>query len=275
MLNKEEKEILFSYPLMESIGISDYIIDFVMKNPSNYPISSTIMKFTKYKNETTLKSYYTRENIRNCISSLYNIYDTNEGRFEHQHNFTSILMYILLMTGVSDCRFTIIEKNDNDIWVAVGLNHTQYMFIFNSNCTSGLYVITSDDYYYFMINLVNKSVTDALDSEIIHRFFKFPTDVISSIKYTTEMDDYLVRYELLMRFLSGRAVTNLTLDDKSAEISNYYSNACDERSIMYIIKHDQTYDITLFSKEGNKCTDKIKYQQEIAKDADPLFDKYI
>ena len=275
MLNKEEKEILFSYPLMETISTSDYMIDFVLKNPSNYPISSGIMKLTKWKGTTPLKSYYTRENIKNCIRTLYNLYNTNAGKFEHQHNFTSMLIYILLVTGPESCHFSIIEKNENDVWVAIIVDDLSKVFILNSDCTDGLYIISNDDYYYFKVALINKNVNDTLNTEIKNMFYRLPTNIIIFNSDATEMDKYVDRYELMMRFFSGESINDITVEEGYKNMY-YFSNDRDRwKNVVYIIKHDYTYELRNFSLPANKEDSKIQHQQEIAKDADPLFDRCI
>ena len=282
MLNKEEKEILFSYPLMESIKIIDYITDFVLKNPSNFPITSSIMKFAKYNNKTKLKSYFTRETVKQAIHLFYNSYGLNQGRYEHQNNFTSILLYILLVSeGMQYSQFFIISKNDNDVWIAFSIGESKKYYIFNSNCTNGLYVIDKDDYYGFITSLSHKTIDDVLNTELTQDYYKLPLDLVVSEENSTEFEKYLDRYELLMRFISGKATRKITVNDPDFKNLVYFENDLENnngRSIMYMCRekgNNMEYQLRSYLKKANKVSIKSVFQQKITDDVDPLFDRYI
>ena len=74
MVTQQERKILSAYQKIENILTQSYLTDFVLMNPTNFPISSYIMKFCinclDNKN-IVLKDFYTRISVINALNYAF------------------------------------------------------------------------------------------------------------------------------------------------------------------------------------------------------------
>jgi len=73
-----ELNILNSYPLNQVILLSDYLCDFVLQNPLNYPYTSFVMKrLSSRKSSLPLTEQYSKETVSELIGSIKGRDDSN------------------------------------------------------------------------------------------------------------------------------------------------------------------------------------------------------
>lgn len=236
MLNKEEFEILNSYPLYQFISVNDYITDFVIKNPQNYPITGIIISNAPVRNDdanNTLKDFYDRQTISKAYKSFKrNISESY--RIEDCRNFTSTMIMFDHRKNEFDShyplQFAILEKiNDGKDFIIICKSEIlNYYYIFDTNYNMGLICIADKDYLMF----VNECFEKTIDYD------NLPCD---SYKFFTKLDgdqgtkeDYFTRYEIMMSYITGKVV----LDIKKQ--TNFTPLQTGEHSLLYIMQSNNS-----------------------------------
>lgn len=238
MLNKEEFEILNSYPLYQFINVTDYIIDFVIKNPQNYPITSALISCANNRNidakNAILRDFYDRQ----TISKAYDTFKRNTSesfRIEDCRNFTSAM---IMFEHRQDefhsysIQFAILKKiNDGkDFIIICRSEFLNYSYIFDTNYDIGLICIDNIDYSVF----INECFERTID------FDDLPCD---SYKFFTKLDgdqgtieDYFKRYEMMMRYVTGKALMDIK------EQTNFTPLQMGEtsHSLMYLMQNNNS-----------------------------------
>lgn len=275
MLNKEEFEILNSYPLYQFVSIRDYVTDFAIKNPQNHPITSTLVSHLTYANgsvDGTLKDVYNRDTIhriypsfKRTMASLY--------RLENCKNFTSAL--IMLDAKHHDGEdhsfsFAILKKiEDKDFIVICKSDNSNYYYIFDTDYTMGMICIDNNDYSLLM-------------NECIHHEIDYDNLPCDSYKFFTKLngdqrtqEDYFRRYEMIMRYITGKAVMTI---EKQSNFTSLQLGLESHTLIYYMQNNHSRYsrntDIDQFFVAAKKMeTCSVSHPQSI--DSNPLFDKKI
>ena len=182
MLNKEEKEILFTYELNKPISIGRYISDFIFKNPYNFNISAPIMALSK-DTTTKVSEHYNLDNIR-C--NIINFVKNNEMPYAltvFNYNFTSLLILIANRLSndwrydsrrysIFDIYMTILQKNDEDIVISLKSQYKNYL-IFDTNYTNYMFVVDDLNYSLFINDLMITNNNKPFNEFSVNESFNF------------------------------------------------------------------------------------------------------
>lgn len=277
MLNKEEFEILNSYPLYHYISVNDYVADFVIKNPQNYPITSTLISNVSvnkntYAKTATLRDIYDRQTIFKAYDSFKrNISDSY--RFEDCRNFTStIIMFEHRRNEFHSysVQFAILKKiNDGRDFIIICRSEAlNYSYIFDTNYDMGLICIDNTNYLVF----INECYEKIID------FNNLPCD---SYKFFTKLEgdqgtreDYFRRYEMMMRYITGRSVTNIKEQTNFTPLQKGETG----HSLLYLMQNNNsTYYKNMYVDQYLVKTEKKTHilNHPEFNNSDPLFDKRI
>lgn len=276
MLNKEEFEILNNYPLYHFINIEDYVIDFVIKNPQNYPITSTIIAHANIKNidvkNATLRDVYDRHSICKSYNSFKKRVDS-PFRIEDCKNFTSAMIMFDARRNEFDyysAKFAILKKiNDGrDFIIICRSDALNYFYIFDTNYDMGLICIDNNDYPLFASNYFDKTID----------YDNLPCD---SFKFFTKLDDdqgtkedYFTRYEMMMRYITGVAAAYIKNQTNFTPIQLGETR----HSLIYLMQNNNSsYCKNMYIDRYLVKTEKkeqIVNHPEFSS-SDPLFDKKI
>lgn len=143
-----ELNILDRYPINKVIPVRDYLCDFILENPLNYPYSSSIMKRTKFNQmDVPIKNYYTKENIYSCIDS-YPSYrsDSNNGIYYemlHSDNICITALLISMFRKFCKCKI-IIHQHSPDIIMSISDGSHKHLAMIDKSGSSILCYNTSD-----------------------------------------------------------------------------------------------------------------------------------
>lgn len=182
MLNKEEKEILFTYELNKPISIGRYISDFIFKNPCNFNISAPIMALSK-DTTTKVSEHYNLDNIE---TNIINFIKNNEMPYAFtvfNYNFTSLLILIAnnlqnswrydsQRYSVFDIYMTILQKNNEDIVISLKSQFKNYL-IFDTNYTNYIFVVDDLNYPLFINDLMIVNNNKPFNEFSVNESFNF------------------------------------------------------------------------------------------------------
>lgn len=129
---KQEVKILNGYVINDRIPIKRYIVDFVMNNPFNFPISSSIMATIHMRNAGRIKNYYKSELIEDAARRLSR-YTYSRAVSADCVSFS--LLMLLLCRTYTDYYITIIQKFPNII-VSIEKEDTPFAVLIDKTASS-------------------------------------------------------------------------------------------------------------------------------------------
>lgn len=211
MLNQQEKEILFSYPVMKEINIFNYISDFIIQNPQNFPITSTIMSMSRNTHDSTkpISDHYTKENITETYE--YFINHIGHSQFDRLcKNITATLIKIDKFSRDNTsifAKFVILEKKENDAVLAIMNAECDYVIIFDTDYENDILVVTKNNFNAMSLRFQFQSVTQMLQNDDFPvNVYKLPLQSLIKENVTNEMDDkekYFLRHLIFDHYVSG------------------------------------------------------------------------
>ena len=175
----QELEILNTYPKNRSVMIRDYLCDFVIKNPLNFPYSSYIIKRSREKEAgTAIKEYFVRESVLNCLDSIVH------RRYEECDVFDDMLQCdTVCFTALALCIFCkyykariIIHQNGENMILSISDGNHKHLAMIDKTGRNLICYHTSDSLsVYQMFSKSWNNVTEISKAADIgtHFYFEF------------------------------------------------------------------------------------------------------
>lgn len=274
MLNQQEKEILFSYPVMKEITIIDYITDFIIQNPQNFPITSSIMIMSKLSGtDSPIRDHYVKPNIEDTYEFFLN-HHSSDDELDMCKNITAVLIKFdkfsrnFLSTAL---KFIILEKKENDIVIAVMNPEFEYVVIFDTNYENDILVITKNNFSAVSLRFQFESITQMIqNSNFPVNVYRLPLQSLIKENVTNEMDDiqkYLLRYSIFSHYITGENdcenehqadIHKIPMVEKSSNIINYLNKM--NRSYNY------GYDLSYYSIKPKSSKQNIEFKKQLDED---------
>lgn len=221
---KQEVKILNGYVINDRIPIKRYIVDFVMNNPFNFPISSSIMATVHMRNAGSLKNYYKAELIEDAVKRLRK--HTYYRAISADCVSFSLLMLLMCRT-YTDYYITILQKFPNVI-VSIEKEDTPFAVLIDKTASSLLCYNTR---LCNLKNIVYNGHYKTLDD--ISQNWK--TASFYHVKFDDPTDD--VKLVDLIGCISTYGVTDLYAPSIMAD--TLYSRSC-----IAFRDHDSSFDIS-------------------------------
>jgi hypothetical protein len=270
MLNKEELEILSKYPLYQIIPIEDYVCDFVLKNPLNYPITSIILSKSEDTFQLNFSDLYKRDTIKKLYRKYLNGTYHYLYRIEDCKNLTSLLILFQIQSTnhVDEIFFTILKRIDDDFIIAIKSDKYNYTYIFDTDYKNGIICVDNNGYSIILNELMNHNIDF---NNLSCNSYVFPTDIYECGK---TKEDYFNRFEMMARYVTGYkdiVLSNETLWDKYIKVVEY-------RLISYMENYTNPVSVNEairnYFKESKKINIKPVYHPETI-DANELLNKKV
>ena len=209
MLNQSEREILSTYQKLEDIDVRSYLTDFIMKNPTNFPISSHIMKFSKISNyasdDTTLKDAYSRNAISVALGKMFS--NGNSGVLVHmidafeQECFTTLLMLLNFRD----------KKNFNDFGIITEVGNDYILYFSNKDMNilittdfGDVIVMNKNKFQKFVIGLNNRTFANLGEyDEFLKNYTHYRFPVGLELTEAELPNEKRYRFSLFIALLSG------------------------------------------------------------------------
>ena len=172
-------DILNSYPLNKTISVKEYLIDFVLRNPLNFPFSSCVMKFCKnLKAGVPIKDYYTKDTIDDCLDKLTDRHYKTVTHYDmiSSNNVSFTGLMLMLFVNFYDSKI-IIHQNGPDIILSYSDGVHRSIAMIDKSATSLIIYQAADSiniYPIFSGNHWNNLEEISLKVDIAkHYYFKF------------------------------------------------------------------------------------------------------
>lgn len=244
---KQELKIFNGYAINDRIPIKRYIVDFVMNNPFNFPISSSIMSIItgSVRNTNTIKDYYKPQLIQDAAYRLsQHVYSR---AISNDCVSFSLLMLLLCRTYI-DYYITILQKFPNVI-ISIEKEDLPFAVLIDKTASSLLCYNTR---LYNMNSIIQNGHYKTLDdisqkckaASFYHVKFDDPTDDVKLLDLIGCISTYMVHDfhtpSILSNTLCSRSIAAFLEHDSSCDSSDIFDWCKINISTLqpYFVKHE-------------------------------------
>lgn len=249
---KQEVKIINGYAINDRIPIKRYIVDFVMNNPFNFPISSSIMATVHMINANTIKNYYKSQLIVDAAMRL--------GKYTYSRAISAdcvsfSLLVLLLCHTYTDYYITVFQKFPNVI-ISIEKEDTPFAILIDKTASS---LLSYNTRLYNLKNIIQSGHYKTLDdisqncktASFYHVKFDDPTDDVKLVDLigcisTCTVTDFYAPSILADTLYSRSSIAFRDQEDSSCDTSDIFDWCKTDISTLqpYFIKHETSNDQT-------------------------------
>lgn len=192
MLTKEEKLVFQNYNIFSECEIDDYLVDFIMMNPLNFPITSCIMSMVDYHQQCkTFEELFHKQTVKESISNFTRRYKivsetVTKTPLYRKHNITTLMLLLYSSYNYNEyddnMKMSIIDKKldkngiISDVTICLYHHNYELYVVIDSDFKNGLFIFKSSEYRNFTLNVLKENYSTMIEQGVFPcNGYYFPT----------------------------------------------------------------------------------------------------